>query len=123
MDMFKLFRGIIIFQILILLLFFVSPFATPYEVDGNGQLLQLVGLVVMIVYVYDLYLLYYFKPLGKTLFIPITCFILGLTFALPIELTYQHNHFFYIAETLSSMVSGAIITFIYFSDLKSKFDG
>ena len=122
MDIEKLFKRMIILHILILVMFIVLPYSAPYEINENDQVVLLVGLILMVIYFYNLYLLFNFKSLGKTLYIPLTFFTIFFTLLLPIQFTYQPNHFFYIGEILNSMVSGAIITFIYFTDIKSKFD-
>ena len=124
MDMEKFFRRIIILDCMLLVFFLVSGIFVPFEIDENAPIMpyEIVGLILLIVYFYNLYLLYNFKPLGRTIFIPLTCIGIGLVFAMPIEFTYHPNHFFYLAEVIGSMVSGAIITFIYFTDIKSKFE-
>ena len=123
-NMEKFFRRIIILDFLLLVFFLTSGIFVPFEIDENTPIMpyEIVGLILIIVYFYNLYLLYNFKPLGRTIYIPLTCFGIGLVFGMPIEFTYHPNHFFYLGEVISSMASGAIITFIYFTDIKSKFE-
>ena len=51
-----------------------SIYIMPYDLEVETEITayEVVGLVLLVTYLYIIYLLYYFKPLGKTLFLPFT---------------------------------------------------
>ena len=97
------------------------------EGNGNDEDLNIIDILMLIgffIYLYILYLLYKFKPLGKKVFVPflILIEILGY-FYLTLEDFTQHNHkIFYYLDFIDYFLTGVIVTFVYFTDIKKEFE-
>ena len=86
-------------------------------VDEFGRLVTLV-LSILIMYVISVYCLYNFKAIGNSLFLftiisYIICLYLG-----KIQIIGQIT---YILQYLATLTDGAILTLLYFSPIKEKF--
>ena len=120
----KTFKAIIVLDIFsFILLLLVSIFSQSYEVDESVQTssLEIISILLMLIYFYIMYLLYTFKSLGKTLYVPFYCFSFGLVFAFPEQSSNYSNNIIYLMEHLGSVLAGVIFTFIYFTEIKLKF--
>ena len=126
----NIFKKIIIFYVLYIIgyLFFeMFTYSTLSEGDGNDadfNILDILILICTLIYFYLFYLLYKFKPLGKKVFIPFLILfeILGY-FYLTLEDFTQHNHkIFYYLDFIDYFLTGVIVTFLYFTDLKKEFE-
>lgn len=117
-------RAIILDFFILMLALLIEIFIPSYEIDENTPIssIEIIAIVFLFVYLYNLYLLYNFKSLGKTLYFPLLCFSLGITFAFPLEHLNISNHLFYILEIISAILTGVILTFIYYTDIKLKFE-
>ena len=83
---------------------------------------EIVTLLLLPVYCVNLYLLYTFKPIGRPMYVLILAFMYGLTFGVPVEMLSTTNHFEYFLTSIGPMISGAILTMIYLTDIKKKFE-
>ena len=117
-------RAIILDFFTLILALLIEIFIPSYEIGENTPIssIDIIAIVFLFVYLYNLYLLYNFKSLGKTLYFPLLCFSLGITFALPLEHLNISNHLFYILEIIGAILTGVILTFIYYTDIKLKFE-
>ena len=117
-------RAIILDFLLIMLMFLIEIFIPSYEIDENTPIstIEIILIVFLFVYLYNLYLLYNFKSLGKTLYFPLFSFSLGIGFVVPLELLNFSNHFLIFLQSIGVTLTGVILTFIYYTDIKLKFE-
>ena len=96
-----------------------SIYIMPYDLEVETEITayEAVGLALLVAYLYIIYLLYYFKPLGKTLFLPFT--ILSYLSSLYGPHEYFKNTDLY---GLSSLSTGVILALLYLTELRVKFD-
>ncbi len=69
-----------------------------------------------------LYLLYKFKSIGRKIYLPLLVLSYGLIFGIPMENLQITNHFEYLLGTASPILSGVILTMIYLTDIREKFE-
>jgi len=117
-------RAILLNFLLFMLMFLIEIFIPSYEIDENTPIssIDIILIVFLFVYLYNLYLLYNFKSLCKTLYFPLLCFSFGISFAVPLELLNISNHFLIFLQSIATILSGVILTFIYYTDIKLKFE-
>ena len=117
-------RVIILIFLIMMLVFLIEIFIPSHEIDENTPIstIDIILIVFLLVYLYNLYLLYNFKSLGKTLYFPLFCFSLGIIFAIPLELLNTTNYFLIFIESILGTLTGVILTFIYYTDIKLKFE-
>ncbi len=87
--------------------------------DTLGALLG----VVILVYITNLYFLYKFKPIGKTLYVPLIIIqiLIGGFMAEPIEPSmslYSAS----LVEWIAGLITGMVIALLYFTEIKDKFN-
>ena len=101
------------------------------NLDSNN-LTDLGGLLFFmfsVVYFYMCYQLYFFKTLGKRLFVPLVLLFIFLGFLSEIvnPMDVSKNLFylfiFYIVSPLFFVVQGIVAAMLYFSDVRQRFDG
>ena len=76
----------------------------------------------MIAWFYNMYLLFKFKPLGRTIFVPLQVLSFVLVLGIPLETLVFSNYFSYFVGSIFSILTGVILALIYFPDIKSKFE-
>ncbi len=131
MNIEKIFKNIILIDIFLLILVFISVFFIPEDIEyisdnlGFGYLsilsetnVILVFLVFIIAYVINLFLLYRFVRIGKNLylFLFIISIVLSLLSGPEVLTSFQLT-----LDYLSGATSGAILVLLYFSPIKDKF--
>jgi len=132
MNLEKIFKNIIKIEVLYLIfvIIYTSLFMEIAYVDPNAPLiwtaqdtLGILSLIFMLVYVVNLYFLYKFKSIGKTLYAPliIISFILGILHT-PAEALSTPPIPYYLLEWVSGLISGIVIAFLYFTEIKDKFN-
>ena len=96
----------------------------PYDLEVETEITayEVVGLVLLVAYFYIIYLLYYFKPLGKTLFLPFTILSYLSSLYDPYDYFKNTDEIIYFLYGLSSLFTGVILTLLYLTELKTKFD-
>jgi hypothetical protein len=132
MNLEKKFKNIIKIEVLYLIfvIIYTSLFMEIAYVDPNAPLiwtvqdaLGILSLIFMLVYAVNLYFLYKFKSIGKTLYVPliIISFILGILLT-PAEALSTLPTSYYLVEWVSGLISGIVIAFLYFTEIKDKFN-
>ena len=135
MNLEKVFKNLIIIMLALIVLLTISVFYQSDTIKGfnenatygiferMGELGLLLGLLIEVIisvfYFISLYLLYKFKPFGKKLFVYVFIIsaIVGF-FTGPLA----SNAFVLSLGILIIALEGAIITFLYFTPIKEKFD-
>ena len=131
MDLEKVFKNIILLDLALVVLIFVSVFIEPVEItnisdnldagifgDNESSLFLVIYLGLFIVYLINLILLYKFVSFGKPLYLIL--FLIGIFLGLvsgPIIMT----SFTSTLEWLGGVTVGAILVLLYFSPIKDKF--
>ena len=135
MNLEKVFKNLIIILLALIVLATISVFNQPDAIkDFNenatygifermGDLGLLLGLLIEVIisvfYFISLYLLYKFKPFGKKLFVYV--FIISTIIGF-FTGALASNAFVQNLSMLIVTSDGAIITFLYFTPIKEKFD-
>ena len=125
MDIGKFFKRTIILYVLLMLAILLMEIVMPsYEIDENAPipLIDKLSILFMIAWFYNMYLLFKFKPLGRTIFVPVQVLSFVLVLGMPLETLVPSNYFSYFVGSIFSILTGVILTLIYFPDIKSKFE-
>ena len=80
--------------------------------------------IPLVAFVINLYLLYKFKPIGKTLFIPLLIIFLLFENSVPYESLVMTPGYEYIDSLIAyieGILTGMIIALLYFTNIKDKF--
>jgi len=117
-------RAIILSVLLMLLSILIEIFMPTYKIDENAPInaVDVISILWLIIWFYNMFLLFKFKSFGKAIYVPVICFSYGIAFTLPLEIPVSTNYFSYLVASGSSLLIGVIVTFIYFTDIKSKFE-
>ena len=124
MNLENIFKNIIKIEFLFIVLVIISLFFIDIEyVDPNGPwtmetTLTIWLFIILLVYVVNLYFLYMFKPIGKTLYLPLIILTLILGTLFPAA---QYTSLDLIVEWISGVLTGLVIALLYFTDIKDKF--
>ena len=124
MNLENIFKNIIKIEFLLIVLFIISLFFRDIEyVDPNAPwtmvtTLSIWFLIIFVVYVVNLYFLYKFKPIGKTLYLPLIILMLILETLFPAA---QYTSLDLTVESISGVLTGLVIALLYFTDIKDKF--
>ena len=121
MNLENVFKNIIKIEFLFIVAIFISTFFADVEyveLDVVSDTLFLWLLIYLVVYVVNLYFLYKFKPIGKTLYLPLIIlgFILGTSIS-----SEQYTSVDLLFEWVDGLLSGLVIALLYFTDIKDKF--
>ena len=125
MDIEKVFKRVVLADfilliMMILLAFFPGTNTTIEEEPFTSG--EIFSLILLVVYIVNLYFLYKLKPIAKTLYIPLFLISVVLIFAFPESYLTYSNRFEYVLEVVGAMTSGLIIGLLYWSDVSKKFD-
>ena len=123
MNLEKIFKNLIILELIYLVLSLAVTVYVEWDLPiEEGELpLRLVdifSLIVLIAYYVNLYFLYKFKSIGKTLYVPLL--ILGIAVGFG-SYDFDYRYIELIVEWFGGLLSGMIIALLYFSDIKDKF--
>ena len=125
MNIKNTFKKLILLNIGLLFLTFISVFYESDEVirfnealDAIPTSLLIIGLIWMILYFVSLYFLYTFKKNGKKLFSIL--FVLGIVLNLPLGPSAVDS-LTYTLDALSWCTQSAILVFLYFTSIKKQF--
>ena len=129
----KIFKQIIIVQMIILpvIVFLEIFFPVPDEIyylpyfdgalsglsEGLNLFIAVILIAILILYYVSLFLIYFFKPSGRTIFVWLT--LIGILLLL--ESPSVSTGLLDMMYTIDAVLSGATIVFIYFTSLKDKF--
>ena len=86
--------------------------------EGSYLIFILIFFILVLIYLYSLYAIYNFKKKGKTEFL-YSLIVLTISNLFMGEYAYSVFDIFFL--DISSMLSGAILIFIYFTNLSKKF--
>ena len=128
MDIEKVFKNIVLLDLAIIVLLFVSIIMEPEEITyiseslGTGIwdeiTITIIFMGFLIVYLINLILLYKFISFGKVLYLILS--ILGIVLPLTTGPVISSS-FTYTLEWIGGASSGAILVLLYFSPIKDKF--
>ena len=121
-----------IFKQIILLDVFVMIFALAWGmmkgayfpssedlVFSNAEIMMTLLIPISLI---NLYLLYKFKSIGRKIYLPLLVLSHGLIFGIPMENLQVTNHFEYLLTAASPILCGVILTMIYLTDIREKFE-
>ena len=86
--------------------------------ESSATVFYILLLIALLVYFYSLYGLYKFKKISRDLYLYTLIFI---TIAIIFMGDYAYSGFESFLYDISVMINGALVVFIYFTDLKKKF--
>lgn len=121
MNLENIFKNIIKIDFLYIGAVLISGFFEDVEyaeLDSMSDTLYIWALIFLLVYVVNLYFLYKFKPIGKTLYLPLIIFGSILVTLMPSE---QFTSVDLLVEWIGGLISGVVIALLYFTDIKDKF--
>jgi hypothetical protein len=124
MNLEKIFKNLIILDVIVSLFYIAIIFYMEWDVPLTEEiepftLADAIILIAFIFYYVALYFLYKFKPIGKTIYVPILILIIIIGYGYEYE--YEYQTYEVTMEYLSGLVSGMIIALLYFTDIKDKF--
>ena len=122
MNLEKIFKNIIILDVIVSLFYIAIIFYMEWDLPLTEEiepftLVDVIMLITFIFYYVNLYFLYKFKPIGKTIYAPLLILIIIIGH----EYEYDYQTYEVTMEYLGGLVSGMIIAFLYFTDIKDKF--
>ena len=127
MNLEKIFKNLIlIYPVLIVLtlsLVIYIDWDIPVESYTETTTNEMI-LIPLVAFVINLYLLYKFKPIGKTLFIPLLIILLLFENSVPYESLVMTPGYEYIDSLIAyieGILTGMIIALLYFTNIKDKF--
>ena len=128
MDIEKVFKNIVLLDLAIIVLLFVSIVMEPEEIASISENLStgiwdestiiIIFMGFLIVYLINLILLYKFISFGKVLYLILS--ILGIILPLTAGPIISSS-FTYTIEWIGGATSGGILVLLYFSPIKDKF--
>ena len=127
MSLERIFKNLILlYPVLVVMIVFISvyidwdiPVESYTETTTNEMIL-----IPLVAFVINLYLLYKFKPIGKTLFIPLLIIFLLFENSVPYESLVMTPGYEYIDSLIAyieGILTGMIIALLYFTNIKDKF--
>ena len=96
----------------------------PVESYTETTTNEMIYILLAVVFFINLYFLYKFKPIGKTLFIPLLIIMLLFENPVPYESLVMTPGYEYIDSLIAyieGILTGMIIALLYFTDIKDKF--
>ena len=97
-----------------------SPDPEPPELDVVGALSLVYQFVL---YPINVYLVFTLKPVGRPMFVVLTVASAGLILLAPLDSFHAMSQLDYAVSSVSWLMSGAVLSMMYFTDLRHKFDG
>ena len=127
MNLKTIFKRLILLDLLLIILLIVSVFFESEEVaDFNkyfesefSNSLLIIGGILYLIYLINLFLLYKFKSIGKQIYLILFIVLLVLSLLLPPS---AMDSWLYVLDGLGWAISGAILVFLYFTPIKKEFD-
>jgi len=126
MDLERIFKNLVLaFPVFSVLFVFMINWDIPVELDAVTTTIEMISMLSFVIFLINLYFLYKFKPIGKTLFIPLCIIVLLSDNSVPYEnIQYMKPGYEYMETTfeyIAGVVDGMIIALLYFTDIKNKF--
>ena len=129
MNLKVIFKRLILLDLLLLILIFISAFFESELViafnesisqsNNMNDMLIVIALVFFLLYLVNLYLLYKFKNIGKQMYLFL--FILGSILLLLMGIVAS-DPIILLLDGLGWANSGAILVFLYFTPIKKEFE-
>ena len=127
MNLERIFKNLILlYPVLVVMIVFISVYIDwdiPVESYTETTTSEMIY-IPLVAFVINLYLLYKFKPIGKTLFIPLLIIFLLFENSVPYESLVMTPGYEYIDSLIAyieGILTGMIIALLYFTDIKDKF--
>lgn len=128
MDLEKIFKQLILLDLALFVLIFLSVFFEPKEVTNlyyqlpegflYTNLGAIISLILSVAYLVNLYLLYKFISFGKPLYVALLALSIPIIYLSGIDIASPTQYFL---DWIGGMTSGAILVFLFFSPIKNKF--
>ena len=127
----KIFRKLILIELALIVLMLISIFIESEEIaymneqlsSGFSDLYILIGgifaVIVLLMYLVNLFLLYKFKNIGKPMYL-VLLLVMALGSLLGGPVVYEPSD--YLIDGLEWAMSGAILVFLYFTPIKKVFE-
>ncbi len=127
MNLKTIFKRLILLDLLLIILMVVAfafestevaDFNKYFESEFSNSLL-IIGGILYLVYLINLFLLYKFKSIGKQIYFILLIVFIVLTLLLPPSAT---DSWLYVLDGLGWTTEGAILILLYFSPIKKEFE-
>jgi len=126
MNLKTIFKRLVLLDLSLIILLFVSVFFESEEVlrfneslnPISNMILTLSG-ILLLVYLINLFLLYRFISIGKQMYLIV--FVLGIILSLIVGASAV-DPWLYVIDGLGWSVSGALLILLYFSPIKKEFE-
>ena len=127
MNLKTIFKRLILLDLLLIILMVVAfafestevaDFNKYFESEFSNSLL-IIGGILMLIYLINLFLLYKFKSIGKQIYIILFIVLLVLSLLLPPN---AMDSWLYVIDGLGWTTEGAILILLYFSPIKKEFE-
>ena len=127
----KIFRKLILIELALIVLMFISIFIESEEIaymneqlsSGFSDVYILIGgifaVIVLLMYLVNLFLLYKFKNIGKPMYL-VLLLVMALGSLLGGPNVYEPSD--YLIDGLGWSMSGAILAFLYFTPIKKELE-
>ena len=127
MNLKTVFKRLILLDLLLFILISVAVFYPSAEVEDFNKYFEsefsnsllIIGGILYLIYLINLFLLYKFKSIGKQIYFILFIVFIVLSLLLPPTAT---DSLLYTLEGLGMANSGAILVLLYFSPIKKEFD-
>ena len=129
MNLKIIFKRLILLDLSILILLFISVFyeseiVVAFNESANPpndmtNMLGVIAIILLVFYLVNLYLLYKFKNIGKQMYLFL--FIFGSIYSLLLGINAS-DPILYLIDGLGWATSGAILVFLYFTPIKKEFE-
>jgi len=127
MNLKTIFKRLILLDLLLIILMVVAfafesaevaDFNKYFESEFSNSLL-IIGGILMLIYLINLFLLYKFKSIGKQIYIILFIVLLVLSLLSPPN---AMDSWLYVIDGLGWTTEGAILILLYFSPIKKEFN-
>ena len=110
--------------LMIIAVFYESEVVVAFNESVNpssdiSNMLDWIALIILVLFLVNLYLLYKFKSIGKQMYLFL--FIIGSILSLLTGINAA-DPIFYLLDGFGWACSGAILVFLYFTPIKKEFD-
>ena len=113
-----------LFILMIIAVFYESEIVVAFNESVNpssdiSNMLDWIALIILVLFLVNLYLLYKFKSIGKQMYLFL--FIIGSILSLLMGINAA-DPIFYLLDGFGWACSGAILVFLYFTPIKKEFE-
>ena len=113
-----------LFILMIIAVFYESEVVVAFNESVNpssdiSNMLDWIALIILVLFLVNLYLLYKFKSIGKQMYLFL--FIIGSILSLLAGINAA-DPIFYLLDGFGWACSGAILVFLYFTPIKKEFE-